>query len=110
MNKQRRDVGRYYETKVGGRDSRSCMKWLLQVTYDVGVPTRGYMKQMMQVESWVVGLLHDETIGWNEYREGTQMAYKFWRDHRKKSTQRLWWEIGEGWDIGFGEAIVKWST
>ena len=88
MNKQRRDVGKYYRTKFerGGEDSKSCMKWLLQLTYDVGVLTRGYMKQKTQFESWLVRLLHDEEIGWKGYWEGSYMHI---------------------WHINFGEIIER---
>ena len=42
------------------------------------------MKWMIQFESWLVGLLHDNNTGWKGYREGRCMVYRLWGGHIKE--------------------------
>ena len=50
-------------TGEGGRNFRSYIKSWLQWMHDESVPTTGYMLWMEQIESWLVGLSHVDSVG-----------------------------------------------
>ena len=92
-------------------------KKLYEVVAVVNVWCGCSYKRLHEAEDLVWELIGEVITWWRNWMERVlgrfiyaYMAYKFWRDHRKRGTWRLGWGVGEGWDIGLGEAILNWST